>query len=324
MKRCPKCDTDKPIAEFYAKPERHDGLSGWCIPCENQAGKDSARRLYLKVVEHLGGACAHCGYDVPGPALQIDHVNGDGATERKANAGWRKMLHAALIDEDGRYQLLCANCNQIKRMENGEHSRPGPRRTGTDPTLTKTCPRCREIKPHSEFYKNAARYDGLTVYCGPCMLAVGEAAVQQARAAALTHLGNLCASCGYSEDSRALQIDHMEGGGRAGRKTHRTKTRFYRDVLVAKPGVYQCLCANCNVLKKVEQREFRPRSTYRHNPATERRPTRRYLPEAEIREAIRLHQEEGWTQRAAAAKFGISQPTLSQHITRRVLAQRQQ
>src|SRR5882757_8966042 len=116
-KRCPKCDTIKPISNFYRNLKRHDGLAGWCVPCELAAGKASVAKLRAQTIKHLGGKCAACGYDTVGPALQIDHVNGDGAQKRKTNGAPRAVLQAALLDEDGRYQLLCANCNQIKRIE---------------------------------------------------------------------------------------------------------------------------------------------------------------------------------------------------------------
>jgi hypothetical protein len=73
----------------------------------------------------LGGCCARCGFD-DYRALQIDHVKGDGAAEhrgarkldprrqrQRVEASWRS-------GERGKYQILCANCNQIKRVENGE------------------------------------------------------------------------------------------------------------------------------------------------------------------------------------------------------------
>lgn len=49
--------------------------------------------------------------------LHIDHVNGNGHKERQAlKSRWaysRKILH----DTEGLYQILCANCNNIKRLE---------------------------------------------------------------------------------------------------------------------------------------------------------------------------------------------------------------
>lgn len=53
-------------------------------------------------------------------ALQIDHVHGHGTKELKKlslNCGYLKKV---LADTEGNYQLLCANCNWIKRSENKE------------------------------------------------------------------------------------------------------------------------------------------------------------------------------------------------------------
>ena len=53
--------------------------------------------------------------------LQIDHRLGDGAVDRKSGSqGSNSFLRRVLMDETNRYQLLCANCNWIKRKVNGE------------------------------------------------------------------------------------------------------------------------------------------------------------------------------------------------------------
>ncbi len=46
--------------------------------------------------------------------LQIDHVNNDGASSGDHGSGNRLYLKV-INDTEGRYQLLCANCNWIKR-----------------------------------------------------------------------------------------------------------------------------------------------------------------------------------------------------------------
>lgn len=77
----------------------------------------------LVVVEYLGGCCVRCGFsDIR--ALQIDHVNG-GGTREKRNGGtyqmYRRLYRMVLNNEVIRdYQVLCANCNWIKRHENHE------------------------------------------------------------------------------------------------------------------------------------------------------------------------------------------------------------
>lgn len=51
--------------------------------------------------------------------LQIDHVNDDGSEERKIEGYYTDKVYLSVLDdEEGRYQLLCANCNWIKRNQN--------------------------------------------------------------------------------------------------------------------------------------------------------------------------------------------------------------
>ena len=67
--------------------------------------------------------CIRCGYsDIR--ALSIDHINGNGAKEReklKINGGY--MFYKWLRDNDfpEGYQVLCMNCQFIKRSENEEY-----------------------------------------------------------------------------------------------------------------------------------------------------------------------------------------------------------
>jgi hypothetical protein len=48
--------------------------------------------------------------------LQVDHVHNGGNKERK-NIKYIDYYKLILKDETGKYQLLCANCNWIKRKE---------------------------------------------------------------------------------------------------------------------------------------------------------------------------------------------------------------
>jgi hypothetical protein len=78
-------------------------------------------RLRNKILELLGNKCSRCGFsDIR--ALQIDHVNGKGLKEIRSMNNW-KYLHRVL-DEISKgskdYQCLCANCNQIKKIEKKE------------------------------------------------------------------------------------------------------------------------------------------------------------------------------------------------------------
>ena len=94
----------------------------------------SARRA--KIFEILGGRCCRCGFDNP-LALQIDHIRGGGTMQlltpsqggkaKTQNRRWQYAQVLKSLDSDKaapRYQLLCANCNWIKRYANKECRQP--------------------------------------------------------------------------------------------------------------------------------------------------------------------------------------------------------
>ncbi|SRR6266404_479913 len=69
----------------------------------------------------------------------------------------------------------------------------------------------------------------------------------------LRALGGKCARCGFS-DWRALQVDHVDGFP----EVRLRRDALYRDIrLSIHLGIkkYQCLCANCNQIKKYENNE---------------------------------------------------------------------
>lgn len=70
-------------------------------------------------------------------------------------------------------------------------------------------------------------------------------------------LGSSCVRCGF-DDRRALQVDHIHGGGNEERRQHGFSTTYYRQML-SHLHDYQILCANCNWIKKHENRESRQR-----------------------------------------------------------------
>ena len=76
------------------------------------------RRQRQRVIAALGGKCAKCGFS-DWRALQIDHINGGGSRERR-HIGAPRIFSKILRGETEGYQLLCANCNWIKRYEEKE------------------------------------------------------------------------------------------------------------------------------------------------------------------------------------------------------------
>lgn len=115
------------------KKYQHDyAVKNWKITrkraMSTPEGRDWIRNYYchqrkeqrIKVFERLGNKCCRCGFSDT-RALQIDHINGGGSTENKkigSRGIYKRIL--SLDNPNDKYQLLCANCNWIKRVEQNE------------------------------------------------------------------------------------------------------------------------------------------------------------------------------------------------------------
>lgn len=81
--------------------------------------RNKAKRL--EVMELLGGPfCKSCGY-TDMRALQFDHIDGSGRIDRKKYGGQPTKVWARIKKETHLFQVLCANCNSIKRHEEREN-----------------------------------------------------------------------------------------------------------------------------------------------------------------------------------------------------------
>lgn len=266
-KRCPKCSRTLPPSEFGPDPKARDGLTGWCLPCHRVVVNAGYRKQRQRAVASLGGRCVRCAYDVDDRALQLDHINSDGATVR-ATCSPNTILRSVLNDDGTCYQLLCANCNAIKRIEYDERGKRVytriPLVAGT--RVSKRCPRCNVVKPSTEFHRNAARSDGLASCCAICLTTARNAAYQQLRLRVIEHLGGSCKHCGYDADCRALTLDHVNSDGGVDRKSGLVHRAALVAVLADEQNKYQLLCMNCNIIKKFEQREYGSRIYVRAVP----------------------------------------------------------
>jgi hypothetical protein len=119
FKFCPVCDVEKPECEFFKNSATYDNLSSLCRNCVLEDTKQRARRLRNAVIEFLGGKCIQCGFSDK-RALQIDHINGDGFKDRKKRSQY-KFYNDIIIGNSNDVQLLCANCNWIKKSINDEN-----------------------------------------------------------------------------------------------------------------------------------------------------------------------------------------------------------
>ena len=79
------------------------------------------QKIRMDLMNILGGAyCKDCGFNIL-EALQFDHIFGGGTKERKLFASGRAMYYFYIKNPEiakQRLQVLCANCNFIKRAKN--------------------------------------------------------------------------------------------------------------------------------------------------------------------------------------------------------------
>jgi hypothetical protein len=70
-----------------------------------------------------------CGFSDP-RALQIDHIENDGYSHRREGVMGTTLYRKVISMGGVGFQVLCANCNWIKRFEN--NNRGGPRAKGRE------------------------------------------------------------------------------------------------------------------------------------------------------------------------------------------------
>lgn len=101
----------------------------YCPRCANQRTNERAvihrRKIKMETFDAYGKVCACCGLD-DWRFLTIDHIHNDGVFERKAlygakdgyasaGGGYAFYMHLRRLGyPQGRYQVLCYNCNSAK------------------------------------------------------------------------------------------------------------------------------------------------------------------------------------------------------------------
>ena len=80
------------------------------------------QRVRAEVIASMGGKCVKCGFSDP-RALQIDHIHGGGSQEEQGGSRYALFARLSKHPDPIKFQLLCANCNTIKREENGEQTK---------------------------------------------------------------------------------------------------------------------------------------------------------------------------------------------------------
>lgn len=209
--------------------------SGICNPCAAQASKkwkeenadkhrkwmsQYASRKREEVIRGYGGCCSGCGEN-EARFLTIDHVNDDGAEDRRTTkSGVATYLKIIREGYPPRYQVLCASCNQKKRMLYCFSRAPRVVSKGAS----------KEEKKRARVNRSRDKLRGETI----------EA------------YGSKCVCCSQ-DDPLTLTIDHInQDGNRDKGKSYRAGTTLYTKL--RKWGWpkdrFRLLCMNCNTSLK--------------------------------------------------------------------------
>lgn len=148
-KYCHGCESDIDVKDFYKNKARPDGLGTACKKCHKKENKkyrdkhpdrvyqkelDAKTALKIEVFSRYGEGTIRCAGKKPSGepcdfsdlrALTIDHVHGKGNEHRRSigrSAGPDFYRWLRENDYPEGFQVLCMNCQWIKRHENKEHN----------------------------------------------------------------------------------------------------------------------------------------------------------------------------------------------------------
>ena len=111
------CNVDGCEEKFFNKNNNKHGMCARHLPEKYRINRRH------KIFELMGGACVCCG-ERDLMFLQVDHVFNDGHKERKKSGTRYGNLLKTWNETPERLQLLCANCNYAKRINDGVLYRP--------------------------------------------------------------------------------------------------------------------------------------------------------------------------------------------------------
>lgn len=191
-KHCPACDTTKDRSGFYSNVAKADGLTTYCKACTSAQRADHRRRnpapppspatqpsRFPAIVELVGALSLDWARDDQAPCVGKWRILENPHTEHLARKlcdgcplldGCREWVVGLKDWEDpggfrgGLTEKERAAERRRRNPPKKAQPRPRPRATPAE----KTCAKCRETKPASEFYPQHGCSDGLDNKCRPC------------------------------------------------------------------------------------------------------------------------------------------------------------
>ncbi len=120
MKKCGSCKKNKDESEFSKRGISRAGLKSWCRFCISSKSRRSNYNIKIEALQHYGGAvCKCCGITEP-DFLALDHVDNDGAKQRREKKHGSGNGLYKWLKRNGypnlNLQVLCHNCNMGKQI----------------------------------------------------------------------------------------------------------------------------------------------------------------------------------------------------------------
>lgn len=116
-KFCGSCQRKLSLASYAKNKQNMDGLQAACFDCARAATNNYNFEVRRAALNAYGSKCVCCG-EAEFKFLAIDHIDGIGVKQRKAQGGaighWlKKHKYPA------GFQVLCHNCNMAKGFYGG-------------------------------------------------------------------------------------------------------------------------------------------------------------------------------------------------------------
>lgn len=107
---CSKCNTPKPISDFYERRNKKGG-SAYCKECTKQQSLKRHREFKEVVVKYKGGSCENCGYNKFISALEFHHIDPSEKDFSISNVKTYKLTDK-IKNELDKCILVCSNCHR--------------------------------------------------------------------------------------------------------------------------------------------------------------------------------------------------------------------
>jgi hypothetical protein len=114
IKYCSECDRHRLLKFFHKSTRTADGFRRLCKDCTSLENKETRQLLRLEVLIHYSSSVPQCECceEKNLEFLSIDHINGGGGEQRKADPSSIKIYAWLKRNKFPKgYRVLCMNCN---------------------------------------------------------------------------------------------------------------------------------------------------------------------------------------------------------------------